>query len=138
MYASKVASQHSGGVALVWKVSRQWTIKSQHQHGPNVISCELICRSQHWLLVGAYVPPDDLDTLSFVTQAINARPTLCPILLGDFNLDFDTPRGTWESQIVGEISIHGSEDMLPHFAQPYHCRGGYSWRQMRNGAQVTS
>ena len=96
---------------------------------PNVISGKLVCGLKCWLLVGTYVPLRDLETLACVTHALNVGPTLPLILLGDVNTDLGSLQQNQELQIAGKLASFGQEDMLSHFAQAFHQRGGHTWRQ---------
>ena len=69
VFASKASNPHCGGVALVHRQSPYWQVESERVYGPNVISFELVSGPQRTLVIGAYIPPGDRNTLEFITQA---------------------------------------------------------------------
>lgn len=91
--ATNARVHNQGGVALFYKNSPDWQVESVRHHGPNVISFQLVAASRRWGVIGAYVPPSDLDTVEYINQAFEALPrAIPPILLGDLNVDLDNPR----------------------------------------------
>jgi exonuclease III len=71
VFASKAPSSHQGGVALIYRHSPFWQVESERIHGPNVISFELVSGSSRTLIIGAYIPPGDKNTIEFINQAAN-------------------------------------------------------------------
>ena len=64
------------------------------------------------VVVGAYVPPSDLDTVEYITQAFGAMPrAISPILLGDLNVDLANPRDGRGQEIAAELASLGLEDL---------------------------
>ena len=90
VYAMEAISPHKGGVALIWRDSFSWSLESERLHGPNVVSFELRTTVHRYLVVGAYISSSEEDgsTLDYIQCAIDRRPGLRTILLGDFNVDF--------------------------------------------------
>ena len=137
--ATEARSGSQGGVALFYRDSRLWSIESEVKHGPNVISCWLVTGFRRIPLVGAYVPPADLETLDFINQALDRFPNGAkPILLGDLNAELAHPRDARESEVATVAANHGLECMLSHYRQTSghgHCQ---TWWQYRNGELVSS
>jgi exonuclease III len=139
--ATSARVHNQGGVALFYKNSPDWQVESVRQHGPNVISFQLVAASQRWGVVGAYVPPSDLNTVEYITQAFEALPrALPPILLGDLNVDLDDPRDRdgRGQEIAMEMASLGLEDLLRQFRQRRGFRHGTTFWQYRNGQTVRS
>lgn len=135
--ATSARVHNQGGVALFYKNSPDWQVESVRYHGPNVISFQLVAASRRWGVVGAYIPPSDLDTVEFITQAFEALPrALPPILLGDLNVDLDNPRDERGQAIATEMAGLGLEDLLLHFRQRRGFRHGMTWMQHRDGRTV--
>ena len=108
--------QNQGGVALVFQEEPDgWSVESIRKHGPNVISCELVIGDTRTPLIGAYLPPGDLLTLPFVTEAIDRFPGKTPILMGDLNANIHAENRPRDSEIADFCSFHGLEDMLVQF-----------------------
>ena len=137
--ATSARVHNQGGVALFYKNSPDWQVESVRQHGPNVISFQLVAASQRWGVVGAYVPPSDLDTVEYITQAFEAMPrAISPILLGDLNVDLANPRDGRGQEIAAELASLGLEDLLLHFRQRRRFRHGKTFWQCRDGRMVRS
>jgi hypothetical protein len=57
--------------------------------GLNVLSFQLVTGAARYYIVGCYIPPNDLTTLTHIKQAWTACPKGClPIVLGDLNANF--------------------------------------------------
>jgi hypothetical protein len=135
--ATSARVHNQGGVALFYKNSPDWQIESVRYHGPNVISFQLVAASRRWGVVGAYIPPADLKTVEYITQAFEALPrAIPPILLGDLNVDLDNPRDDRGQAIATEVAGLGLEDLLLHFRQRRGFRHGKTWMQHRDGQTV--
>jgi hypothetical protein len=81
-----------------------------------------------FFVVGCYIPPSDLETLTDVKRAWQACPTGAhPLLVGD--------RTDREDAIAEQVEAMGLVDMSRHF---YKCsgkwlRGTWTWRMRREG-----
>ena len=113
--ATEARSEHQGGVALVYRDSSHWQIELVCKHGPNVISCELVTGPKRVPLVGVYIPPNDLTTLGYLEQALERFPTGNPVVLGDLNVNLESPRDEREMEIVDLLCTSGLQDMMSHF-----------------------
>ena len=76
IYGSVPPSPHQGGVALVYRQQFPgWHIESQKVWGPNVISAEIVIKSQRRLIVGVYFSPSK-DPMR-ICDKINAAVAHC-------------------------------------------------------------
>jgi hypothetical protein len=93
--------------------------------GPNVLSFQLVSGAARWYIIGCYIPPNDLTTLTHVDEAWRACPKGClPILLGDLNVNLAAPRNDRDDTIADQVDAMALIDMSTHFRQR---RGKRSW-----------
>ena len=86
-------SKWQGGISLFWRTSGTYEIEEVEIRGPNVLSFQLVSGAARWHIIGCYIPPNDLTTLTHVDEAWRACPKGClPILLGDLNVNLAAPR----------------------------------------------
>ena len=88
--------------------------------------------------MGAYIPPADTTGVDDLRTAWAARPTNCkPLLMGDFNIDFRTPRTEREEIIADFLDEINVVDTSRMFLQRKGKRQGpgarWTWRQRRGG-----
>jgi hypothetical protein len=138
VYATEARSCHQGGVALVFRESSFWQIESVIKHGPNVISCELVTGRRRVPIVGVYIPPGDLTTIEYLSRALDRFPQGNPVVLGDLNVDLQSPWDARGTEIASALSGHGLEDMLLHFKSRQAFKQGKTWSMVRNGTSVDS
>ena len=141
VYAMEAISPHKGGVALIWRDSFSWSLESERLHGPNVVSFELRTTVHRYLVVGAYISSSEEDgsTLDYIQCAIDRRPGLRTILLGDFNVDFQEPgASSHKAEILTSIAGLGLDNGLDNFHLSCRHYEGYTWKQLRDGDLVTS
>jgi exonuclease III len=131
VFASKAPSSHQGGVALVYRQSPYWQIESERVHGPNVISFELVSGPRRTLIIGAYIPPGDRNTIEFVHQAANRRLDLPIMLMGDLNVDLSDLLTARAADIAALIASLGLIDLLSHFYQRRRHGNRATWHQNR-------
>ena len=109
--------------------------------GPNVLSFQLILGATRWYIVGCYIPPTDLTTLTHVDEAWRACPKGChPILLGDLNVNLAAPRNERDDTIADQVDAMALTDMSNHFRQRCgrRSRGRWTWRMRRGRWWVSS
>ena len=119
------AETGKGGVALIYRDSKEWGLESTQTFGSNVIRTTLVSGGKRWHIIGAYIPPSEVDgkTLDCITQAkdtVTNRnwPT---ILLGDLNVDMETTEETWREGTERRIetatlmATMGLHSMREHF-----------------------
>jgi hypothetical protein len=120
--ATKATSHHQGGVALCWRRSEVCQVEGVCRHGPNLVSCKLVTGSNCWLVIGAYIPPSEVD-------GTTCNHIFAVQLLGDLNVDLHQPEvgSHRDAGIAAAVVLLGVEDMSRHFQQMHHHRDGYSW-----------
>ena len=98
--------------------SETYEIEEVEMLGPNVLSFQLVLGATQWYIVGCYIPPNDLTTLTHVEQAWQACPWGClPILLGDLNVNLAAPRDNRDKTIAEQVDTMALSDMSAHFRQ---------------------
>jgi hypothetical protein len=88
------------------------------------------------------MPPTDLKTLEHVEAAwIKCPKGHIPILLGDLNIKFASPRNEGDELIAKHVGdVMGLVNVSRHFRQlcPAWARGRWTWRMRRGGRWVSS
>ena len=135
--ATNAVSRAQGGIALVYRDSPYWQVESAIFHGPNVISAEIVTGNKRYSIVGAYVPPKDTTTLVHITAALDRFPQRRKVILvGDLNIDLDSPESERDMEIAQLIADAGLRDMHQHFKTRRRCSS--TWHQKREGEIVWS
>ncbi len=94
-----------------------------------------------FFVVGCYIPPSDLETLTDVERAWQACPTgVHPLLVGVLNFNFCAPRTDRKEAIAEQVEAMGLVDMSRHFYQRTgkRLRGTWMWRMRREGRWIFS
>jgi hypothetical protein len=131
----------SGGIALFWRGNGSYMVKETRVWGPNVISLHLMMGACQFYIVGCYIPPSDLKTLTRINKAWSECPRGAhPILVGNLNINLRAARTEREETIPEHVEIMGLGDMSRHFC---HClgkqlRGRWTWRMRRGGRWISS
>ena len=80
--------------------------------GANVISLHLMMGALQFFVVGCYIPPYDLETLTDVDKAWCVCPAgVHPILVGNLKFNFCAPRAEWEETIAKQVDAMDLVDM---------------------------
>ena len=125
--ASEAPSAWQGGIALFWRGNNLYEIKETQIWGSNVISLHLIVESTHFLVVGCYIPPSDLATLTCAEAAWRECPAGAhPILVGNLNLNLCAPCTEQEETIAEQVDAMELVNMSRHF---YQSSGKQLWGQ---------
>jgi hypothetical protein len=91
--ASTALSAWQGGIALFWRSNNLYEIEKTKVWEPNIISTHVMMGAVRFYIVGCYIPPSDLETLTYIDKAWSACPTgVHPILAGDLNINLCAPR----------------------------------------------
>jgi hypothetical protein len=138
---STMTSVRQGGIALFWRGNNSYEVKEMQIWGVNVISLQLRMDNARFFVVGCYIPPFNLETLTDVEQAWQACPMGAhPLLVGDLNFNFCTPRTDCEEAIAEQVEAMGLVDMSRHFYQRTgkRLRGTWTWRMRREGRWISS
>jgi hypothetical protein len=134
-------SKWKGGISLFWRASEMYEIEEVEMRGPNVLSFQLVLGTTRWYIMGCYIPPNDLTTITHVEQAWQACPRGClPILLGNLNINLAAPHDECDKTIAKQVDAMVLVDMSVHFCQC--CRrnsgGRWTWRMRRGRRWVSS
>jgi hypothetical protein len=128
-------SKWQGGISLFWRTSGTYEIEEVEIRGPNVLG------AARWYIIGCYIPPNDLTTLTHVNEVWRACPKGClPILLGDLNVNLAAPRNKRNDTIADQVYAMALIDMSTHFRQRRgrRSRGRWTWRMRRRRRWVSS
>jgi exonuclease III len=138
VFATKTTHTNQGGIAIIFtNNSLYFQVESQQRHGPNVISCILRTGRLQYPIIGAYIPPDDTTTLSYILDASQQFQGQPIILMGDINVDLRAATPTdRDAEIMALLSTLGLEDMSAHFIQRQGFRHGNTWHMMREGTML--
>jgi hypothetical protein len=130
-----------GGIALFWRSNNLYEIKETRIWGPNVISLHLMMGAVRFYVVGCYIPPSDLETLTYIIKAWSTCPTGAhPILAGDLNINLRAPRTEQEETIAEQMDSMNLFNMSRHFCQcsGKRLRGRWMWRMRREKKWISS
>jgi hypothetical protein len=109
-------SDWQGGISLFWRTSGTYEIEEVELRGPNVLSFQLVSGTARWYIIGCYIPPNDLTTLTHVDEAWWACPNGClSILLGDLNINLDAPRNERDDTITEQVDAMSLVECLVIF-----------------------
>jgi hypothetical protein len=119
VFATTTTHTNQGGIALIFtNKSLYFQVEAQQKHGPNVISCILVTGTHRYPIIGAYIPPRDTTTLTYISDASNRFPGQQIILMGDLNIDLRSPTpDNRDAEIMAMLSSLGLEDLSKHFIQ---------------------
>jgi hypothetical protein len=123
-----------GGIALFWRGNNLYEVDETKIWGANVISLHLMMGAIQFFVIGCYIPPSDLETLTDVNKAWRTCPAGAhPILVGDLNFNFCAPRMDREEMIAKQVDAMDLVNMSRHFCQRLgkRFRGRWMW-QMRS------
>ena len=59
-----------GGITIVWREDEGWGVEGVRSFGPNLVSFIIMSGRKRWYSVEAYVPPNDLPTVNWITQPL--------------------------------------------------------------------
>jgi hypothetical protein len=114
--ATHTPSAWQGGISLFWRAGDLYEVKEVELHGPNVLSFQLVTSAAIYYIVGCYIPPNELTTLTHVEQAWMACPKGClPIMLGDLNANLAAMRDVRDETIAKQVDNMNLIDMPRHF-----------------------
>ena len=94
-----------------------------------MLSCELVSGQSRTAIIVAYLPPNDLDDLPHLDEALRRFPKLTPIVLGDLNVDLDR-RITRATRLNATLAPYGFLDLLKHYKQRPKARNLFTYRQV--------
>jgi hypothetical protein len=83
---------------------------------PNVLTFQLVMGGVRFYVMGAYIPPADTTGVDDLRAAWDKCPVNChPLLLGDLNINFGSPRSKREEIIVDLLDEIGLADISQKF-----------------------
>jgi hypothetical protein len=139
--ASTAMSLSSGGIALFWRGNILYEVKETRVWGPNIISLHLMMGTCQFYVVGCYIPPSNLATLTCVDKAWSECPRGAhPILVGNLNINLCALRTERKEMIVKQVEAMRLVDMPRHFYQRLGKRlwGRWTWWVRRGGRWISS
>jgi hypothetical protein len=101
--ASRTTSPQQGGITLLWRESENlgFLVEAVSIVSPNVLTFQLVTGGVQSFVMGAYIPPTDTTGVDDLRDAWDKCPANCkPLLLGDSNINFGSPRSEREEIIV--------------------------------------
>ena len=101
--ASKAASPHQGGIALLWweNEHRDFEVEAVQVRTPNLLMFQLVTGEERYYVMGMYIPPADTTGVEDLRVAWDACPKKCkPLLMGDLNINLRDPRSEREEIIA--------------------------------------
>ncbi len=104
--ASRATSPQQGGIALLWRELENlgFLVEAVSIVSPNILTFQLVMGGVRFFVMGAYIPPADTTGVDDLRDAWDKRPANCkPLLLGDLNINFGSPRSKREEIIVDLI-----------------------------------
>jgi hypothetical protein len=138
--STEAKNQHQGGVALVFKKSELFSVEGTRSFGPNVISTTLVSGRKKWTIIGAYIPPSEVDccTIEFIqAEAANACPEHPTILLGDLNVDFAKTSNIRQYETAALVDALGLYNLQDHSIQKKR-NGKWTFAQHRENLFIRS
>jgi hypothetical protein len=137
MIVSKATSPQQGGIALLWTAGHQdFEVQVVKIASPNVLTFQLVTGGVQFFVIGAYIPPGDTMGLDDLCAPWATCPSTCkPLLLGDLNIDFGSPRTGWEEAIADLLNKINLVKLSRKYVQQCCQRQGkgarWTWRQRR-------
>ena len=116
--ASKCPNVHQGGVAVVYKDSKNWHIESPTFYDSNVLRCVLVHERQRTTIVCVYIPPSEtsLETIKNVDTALHNVNIDNTIILGDLNVNYANPsNATRDINIVDALDTYQMKSVAKQF-----------------------
>jgi hypothetical protein len=124
---------------LLWEEGHQdFEVEAVTIVSPNLLTFQLVTGEERYFVMGAYIPLADTTGVDDLRTAWAARPANCkPLLVGDLNIDFRTPRTQREEIIADFLDEINVVDTSRRFIQRKGRRQGpgaqWTWRQRRGG-----
>ena len=117
--ASKAASPHQGGVALLWEDGhRDFEVEAVKVCTPNLLTFQLVTGEERYYVMGVYIPPADTTGVDDLRAAWGACPNNCkPLLMGDLNINLSDPRSEREEIIADFLDDVNVVDVSRQFRQ---------------------
>jgi hypothetical protein len=112
--ALTATSVWQGGIALFWRGNNSYEMEETKIWGANVISLHLMMGTAQFFVLGCYIPPSDLETLTYADKAWCACPMGGhPILIRDLNFNFCAPCREREERIAEQVDAMDLINICP-------------------------
>jgi hypothetical protein len=124
---SRATSPQQGGIALLWRESENmgFLVEAVSIVSPNVLTFQLVTGGVRFFVMGAYIPPADTTGVDDLRDAWDKCPANCkPLLLGDLNINFGSPRSEREEIIVDLLDEINLANISRKFRQRWNGRQG--------------
>jgi hypothetical protein len=117
--ALEATSPQQGGIALLWTAGHQdFEVEAVKIVSPNVLTFQLVTGRVQFFVIGAYIPPTDTMGVDALRAAWATCHSSCkPLLLGDLNIDFGSPRTSREEAIADLLDEINLVDMSQKYVQ---------------------
>ena len=128
-----------GGVAIIRREEEGWGVEGVRRFGPNVVIFTVTSGQKRWYVVGAYVPPNDLPTVHWITHALACgTERVEKLLVGDINACLENLRDQRGEHLATVLAGHGLTDQARHFVprRRYRAEGNWTWRIWIEGRPV--
>ena len=119
-----------------------FVVEAVERFGTNVLGFQVATGERRWYIVGAYIAPEDEETMEKVVTAIGRKPRGAELMVaGNFNANIKAPEGNRRAEnIASDIATAGLEDMAQHL-MPRRRRWNRdrpAWDMRRKGQVVRS
>jgi hypothetical protein len=121
--ASCATSPQQGEIALLWRESENlgFLVEAVSIVSPNVLTFQLVTGGVHFFVMGAYIPPADTTGVDDIRDTWDKCPANCkPLLLGDLNINFGSPRSEREEIIMDLLDEINLADISRKFRQRWN------------------
>lgn len=133
---TKAPSHRAGGVALAVRdvdPSAPWLVESEKIEGPNLLSFQLLCGVNRFLVIGVYSPPNAMApaiTADQVAAILQRHPGMPRIILGDLNANpHRTELRDQDVAMSAAWAQWGVSDIGDHFLHPSRTRQATWWQR---------
>ena len=83
-----------------------------------MLTFQLISAATRWYIIGFYILPNDLTTLTHIKHVWQACPKGClPIMLGDLNVNLATLHEERDKMVAKQVDTMALVDTPSHFCQ---------------------
>ena len=94
LIATDAPGQHHGGVALFYCSTPHFVVEAVERCGTNVMGFQVATGERRWYIIGAYIAPEDDETMERVVAAIGKKPRGGELMVtGDSNANIKAPEG---------------------------------------------
>ncbi len=118
-----------------------YEVKEMEIWGANVLTLQLRMGNVRFFIMGCYIPPSNLKTLTDIDRAWQACPSgVHPLLVGDLNFNFHALCTECKEMIAKQADARDLVDMFRIFCQclENQLRGRWTWRIRREGRWISS